>query len=148
MIIGYAAFFIGKLPATWLMHRFSITKVMTWYGILGTLSLVFAFTYHGTAAIWGAVMSDFFFGPFWPTIYAHGLDQVHEKKYTETGGAFMVMSLIGGSLVPLLMGRVSDLSGSMQLSFVVPAVCFALIAIYFFSEHRWEQAHPDQVQEH
>ena len=148
MMIGYAAFFVGKLPATWLMHRFSITKVMTWYGILGTLSLVFAFTYHGTAAIWGAVMSDFFFGPFWPTIYAHGLDQVHEKKYTETGGAFMVMSLIGGSLVPLIMGRVSDLSGSMQLSFVVPAICFALIAIYFFSEHRWEMAHPDQVQEH
>lgn len=148
MIYGYAAFFVGKLPATWLMHRFSITKVMAWYGVLGTLSLVFAFTYHGTAAIWGAVMSDFFFGPFWPTIYAHGLDQIHEKKYTETGGAFMVMSLIGGSLVPLIMGRVSDLSGSMQLSFVVPCICFALISIYFFSEHRWEKAHPDQVQEH
>lgn len=148
MIFGYVAFFLGKLPATWLMNRFSITKVMAWYAVLGTLSLVFAFTYSGPAAIWGAVMSDFFFGPFWPTIYAHGLDQIYEKKYTETGGAFMVMSLIGGSLVPLIMGRVSDLSGSMQLSFLVPAICFLLIAIYFWSEHKWEQAHPDEVQEH
>lgn len=60
----------------------------------------------------------------------------------------MVMSLIGGSLVPLIMGRVSDLSGSMQLSFIVPCICFILISIYFWSEHRWEAAHPDQVQEH
>ncbi|MGQ5708670.1 L-fucose:H+ symporter permease [Lactobacillus sp. PSON] len=148
MVIGYMVWFAGKILATWLMHKFSITKVMVWYGLLGTAALIFTIVYHHPAAIWGAVATDFFFGPFWPTIYAHGLDQIHEKKYTETGGAFMVMSLIGGALVPIIMGRVSDLSGSMQLAFIVPAICFALITIYFIFEHRWEKAHPDQVQEH
>jgi len=32
------------------------------------------------------------------------------------------------------MGRVLDLSGSMQLSFIVPAIGFALIMWFFISE--------------
>ena len=147
MIIGYLVWFIGKVPATWLMSKFSITKVMTVYGILGTLCLIFTFTVHNPIAIWGAVATDFFFGPFWPTIYAHGLDQITEKKYTETGGAFMVMSLIGGALIPIIMGRVSDLSGSMQLAFIVPTICFALITFYFYAEHCYELKHPHSVKE-
>lgn len=118
------------------MERFSITKVMIWYCLLGTVVLILTATIHSPIAIWGAVATSFFFGPVYPTIYAHGLDQVTEKQHTETGGAFMVMSLVGGAFVPVIMGRVSDLSGSMQLSFIVPAIGFALILWFFLSEHK------------
>ena len=136
MIISYGVWFVGKLCANWLMERFSITKVMIWYCLLGTVVLILTATIHSPIAIWGAVATSFFFGPVYPTIYAHGLDQVTEKQHTETGGAFMVMSLVGGAFVPVIMGRVSDLSGSMQLSFIVPAIGFALILWFFLSEHK------------
>lgn len=110
--------------------------------------LVIAFTVPNATAVYAAIATSFFFGPEWPTIYAHTLDQIHEKKYTETGGAFIVMSLIGGAIVPAIQGRVSDVSGSMQFSFIVPAICFAIITIYFWNEHRYEKAHPEEVQEH
>lgn len=126
MIISYGVWFVGKLCANWLMERFSITKVMIWYCLLGTVVLILTATIHSPIAIWGAVATSFFFGPVYPTIYAHGLDQVTEKQHTETGGAF----------VPVIMGRVSDLSGSMQLSFIVPAIGFALILWFFLSEHK------------
>ena len=84
----------------------------------------------------GAVATSFFFGPVYPTVYAHGLDQIEEKQHTETGGALMVMSLVGGAALPVIMGRVSDLTGSMQFSFIVPAIGFALILWFFISEHK------------
>ncbi|WNY96602.1 hypothetical protein OS909_09415 [Limosilactobacillus fermentum] len=87
-------------------------------------------------AIWGAVATSFFFGPVYPTVYAHGLDQIEEKQHTETGGALMVMSLVGGAALPVIMGRVSDLTGSMQFSFIVPAIGFVLILWFFLSEHK------------
>jgi len=59
----------------------------------------------------------------------------------------MVMSLIGGALIPIIMGRVSDLSGSMQLAFIVPTICFALITFYFYAEHCYELKHPNSVKE-
>lgn len=136
MIISYVVWFVGKLTANWLMSRFSITKTMYWFCGLGTLVLILTCAIHSPIAIWGAVATSFFFGPVFPTIYAHGLDQVKEKQHTETGGALMVMSLVGGAALPVIMGRVSDMTGSMQLSFIVPAIGFALIMWFFISEHR------------
>jgi Fucose permease len=111
MIYSYVAWFVGKLVANWFMNRYSITKVLTWFSALGMVCLVIAFTVPNATAVYAAIATSFFFGPEWPTIYAHTLDQIHEKKYTETGGAFIVMSLIGGAIVPAIQGRVSDLSG-------------------------------------
>ncbi|MDO4903098.1 MAG: L-fucose:H+ symporter permease [Limosilactobacillus sp.] len=148
MIFSYIAWFVGKLVANWFMNRYSITKVLTWFSALGMVCLIVAFTIPSVIAVYAAIATSFFFGPEWPTIFAHTLDQIHEKKYTETGGALIVMSLIGGAIVPAIQGRVSDLSGSMQFSFIVPAVCYALITIYFWNEHRFEKLHPEEVQEH
>ena len=145
MIYSYIAWSFGKLVANWFLDRHSITKVLTWFSLLGTISLIVTFTVPNMTAVIAAITTSFFFGPEWPTIYAHTLDQIHEKKYTETGGAFIVMSLIGGAIIPAVQGRVSDLSGSMQFSFIVPAICFALITIYVWTEHRWEMQHPNEV---
>lgn len=98
MIIFYMAWFVGKLCANWLMNRYSITKTMVWYCLLGTVVLLLTVTVHSPIAIWGAVATSFFFGPVFPTVYSHGLDQIKEKEHTETGGALMVMSLVGGPL--------------------------------------------------
>jgi FHS family L-fucose permease-like MFS transporter len=48
------------------------------------------------------------------------------------------MSLIGGALIPLIQGLVSDASGSMQFSFIVPAICYVILTLYFFFEHRYD----------
>ena len=147
MIFSYAMWFFGKVVANWLMNRFSITKVLTIYSFLGTLSLLATFLIPNMTAVYTAILASFFFGPEWPTIYAHTLDTVTEKKYTETSGAILVMAIIGGAVMPLLQGAVSDLT-TMQFSFIVPVICFVIVTTYFFFEHRYEVAHPETVAEH
>ena len=46
------------------------------------------------------------------------------------------MSIIGGAVMPAVQGLVADLFGSMQLSFIVPTLCFGFIAYYFYSENK------------
>jgi len=50
---------------------------------------------------------------------------VQSKK----AASFIVMAIVGGALVPLLMGHIADVN-SMSLGFIVPLVCFAYIAVY------------------
>ncbi|KRN89333.1 L-fucose transporter [Ligilactobacillus ceti DSM 22408] len=138
MIISYAAWFVGKLVANYLMNRYSITKVLTYYSFLGMIALIITFAIPNMIAIYAAIATSFFFGPCWPTIYAHTLDTVEEKQYTETAGAFIVMAIVGGAVMPAIQGIVSDLTHSLQFSFIVPAICFAAVAFYFLSEHRYE----------
>lgn len=140
MVYAYVMWFVGKIVANFLLARFSLTMVLTMYSALGSLALVGAAFIHGMPAVYLAITASFFFGPQWPTIFAHTLDTVKNKRYTETAGAIIVMAIVGGAVVPALQGLVSDATHSMQFSFIVPAIGFLLITSYFWSERKYEKA--------
>lgn len=50
---------------------------------------------------------------------------------TMKGSSVLVMTIVGGAICPVIMGRIADLSG-MAVGFVLPMVCFAFIAWYAF----------------
>ena len=62
-----------------------------------------------------------------PTIFSLGL--VGLKSNTETGSSWLVMSIVGGAVFPVIMGKVSDMF-NIQLAYIVPGVCF-FIVLYF-----------------
>ncbi|WP_167849278.1 L-fucose:H+ symporter permease [Weissella confusa] len=139
MVYSYAMWFIGKLVATWFLSKFKVASVLSVYSVLGTITLLVTTFGHGMLAVYAAVLVSFFFGPQWPTIYAHTLDNVTDKKYTETAGAILVMAIIGGAVWLFFQGLVSDFSGSMQFSFIVPTIAFVLLSWYFISEMKYDK---------
>jgi FHS family L-fucose permease-like MFS transporter len=42
----------------------------------------------------------------------------------------MIMAILGGAVITAIQGRVSDLTGSINIAYSVPFVCFLIIAIY------------------
>ncbi|HBJ1651412.1 L-fucose:H+ symporter permease [Clostridium botulinum] len=134
MVYSFIAFFIGKVVANFLMNKFNVTKVLLTYSVLGFLFLAYVTLTPNITSVYAAIAVSFLFGPCWATIYSKTLDSVEDKKYTETAGAIIVMAIIGGAVIPTIQGLVSDFTGSMQLSFIIPTICFALVAIYFYSE--------------
>ena len=126
MVYSFICFFIGKFIANFLMTKFSANKVLFVYAIIGCGVILYASFVPNVTALYAAVAASLLFGPCWATIYAKTLEAV-EKKYTETAGAVIVMSIVGGAFVPAIQGYVSDMTGSMQLSFVVNLVCFIVI---------------------
>lgn len=141
MIFGFICFFLGKFPANFLMSRFSASKVLVAYAAVGAALLVFvAFGPHDWA-IWGAVATSLLMGPCWPTIFGGTLETIEDKRYQETGGAIIVMAIVGGAVVPVIQGAVSDAT-SMQTSFIVGAACFVIILVYFLDKVRYERRNP------
>lgn len=134
MIYSYVAFFVGKFIANFLMARFSPIKVLLVYSIIGSCLLAYVVIVPNMTAVYAAVAVSILFGPCWATIYARTLDVVKKKKYVETAGAILVMSIVGGAIVPAIQGFVSDILGSMQLSFVIPMLCFIYVSYYFYGE--------------
>jgi FHS family L-fucose permease-like MFS transporter len=62
-----------------------------------------------------------------PTIFALGIRGLGD--YTKLGSSLIVMSIVGGAIAAPFMGKIAD-AHSMRTGFVVPLVCFVLIAIY------------------
>jgi FHS family L-fucose permease-like MFS transporter len=69
----------------------------------------------------------FFMSVMFPTIFALGIRGLGD--HTKLGSSLIVMSIVGGAMAPPFMGHIADIH-SMRVGFVVPLVCFALIAIY------------------
>lgn len=135
MVYSFIAFFVGRFLANFLMARMKPTLVLTLYSFIGTAVLAYVVLVPNMSAVYGAVFVSVLFGPCWPTIYGRTLETV-EDKYRETAGAFLVMAIIGGAAMPPVQGLVSDLAGSMQISFVVPMLCFLYLAYYFYQENK------------
>lgn len=132
MIYSFVGFFLGKFVANLLMTKFNPNKVLMSYSFLGMLSLIYVIFVPDMSAVWAAILASTLFGPCWATIYARTLDSIEDKRYTETGGAIIVMSIIGGAVIPVIQGLVSDMVGSMQTAFVVSLFCFAAVLAYFY----------------
>lgn len=134
MIYSFIAFFVGKFIANFLMTYFSPNKVLLTYSVIGSCLLMYVVLVPNMTAVYAAIAVSVMFGPCWATIFARTLEVVKEKKYVEMAGAILVMSIIGGAIIPAVQGLVSDLLGSMRISFAVPMLCFIYVSIYFYGE--------------
>jgi FHS family L-fucose permease-like MFS transporter len=69
-----------------------------------------------------------------PTIYGIALHGVGDD--TKFGGAGLVMAILGGALFPMLQASLIDLWGDTgrgpALSYIVPLICFVVVAAYGF----------------
>ncbi|MFP5020924.1 L-fucose:H+ symporter permease [Pseudonocardia phyllosphaerae] len=131
MIVGFCCFLAGKFVANVLIARFSAARVLVVYCAIGAVLLLLAAFGPAAASVWLVVASNLLLGPGWPTIFGQTLDTIEDKRHQETGGAILVMAIVGGAVIPVLQGLVSDVAGSLQLSFVVSAACFAGILLFF-----------------
>lgn len=131
MIMSFALFFVGRASASWLMGRYRPVRVLQAYSVIGTICMFAVVFAPGLVPVYAAVASVLFFAPCWPTIYGSSLECIRDNRYKETGGAIIVMSIIGGAVMPVVQGWVSDSLGSLQTSFIVPALAYVVVLAYF-----------------
>lgn len=137
MVFSFICFFVGKFAANVLFTKFSVNKVMVVFSLLGVALILYTALAPNFSAIYAAVAVSIMMGPGWATIYAETLKEA-DPKYKETAGAICVMAIVGAAVVPAIQGLVSDMLGSLQLSFLVNAVCFSVIALFFLAKLKRE----------
>jgi len=128
--LGFVCFLIGRFTGAGILKKFAAHKVLGIYGLLNVLVCFLVFLKLGWLSVACVFLSYFFMSIMFPTIFAlgiHGLG-LRAKK----ASAFIVMAIVGGAILPKLMGAVGD-HYDMSRAFIVPLVCFAFVAFYGFS---------------
>jgi FHS family L-fucose permease-like MFS transporter len=82
-------------------------------------------------------LSYFFMSIMFPTIFALGIFGLGARA--KKASAFIVMAIMGGALLPKLMGYVAD-KYDMSRGFIVPMFCFAFVAFYGFNWPKFSKA--------
>lgn len=125
--LGFLFFLAGRFSGAAILKNHAAHKVLGLYGTLNVLLCLLVFCKLGWLSVACVFLSYFFMSIMFPTIFAlgiHGLG-VRAKK----ASAFIVMAIMGGAILPKLMGHVGDLY-DMSRAFIVPVACFAFVALY------------------
>lgn len=77
----------------------------------------------------------FFMSIMFPTIFALAVKNLGAQ--TERGSSYLIMSIVGGAIVPYFMGLIADARG-IAVAYLIPAACFAVVAAYGWkADTRW-----------
>jgi FHS family L-fucose permease-like MFS transporter len=126
--IAMAGFMVGRFTGTFFMRYIQPAKLLSLYAIINVILLSIAVSAKGELAVYAVMASPFFMSIMFPTIFALGIKELGEE--TKLAAAFLVMSIIGGGLAPVIMGFISDKTGSMQIAYTVPLICFVFVLFY------------------
>jgi MFS transporter, FHS family, L-fucose permease len=88
--------------------------------------LLLALNTSDRIAVYAVMAVPFFMSIMFPTIFALGIKELGEE--TKMASSLLVMSIVGGALAPVLMGGISDMTGSMQKAYIIPLLCFVAVA--------------------
>lgn len=124
LTIALVAFTAGRFISTWLLRHIHAAKLLTLYGIINAATCIVAVLRPSWIGVGCLVAESFFMSMMFPTIFALGVKGLGTR--TKTGGAVIVMSIVGGAAIPLVMGRVPGVANS----YLVPAACFVCVALY------------------
>lgn len=118
---------VGRLLGSWLLTIFKSGKLLGLFGILGTAMVLTSMFTSGSVAIWTLVLCGFFNSIMFPNIFALGIAGL--GPLTSKGSGLIMTAVVGGAVIPPLIGWVADHSG-IQHSFFIPAACYLFIAWY------------------
>ncbi|WP_300435540.1 L-fucose:H+ symporter permease [Christiangramia sp.] len=121
-------FAVSRFIFTALMKFFSPRNLLMISAIGGgicTLLVIYGNGYTGVIAL---VAISGFMSLMFPTIYGLGMSRLGQD--TKIGGSGLIMAILGGAVLTAVQGQVSDLTGSVNLSFYIPFFCFLVVAIY------------------
>jgi MFS transporter, FHS family, L-fucose permease len=128
-------FLVSRFLMTWVIGRIRATKVLATLAFLAVLLCVFAMSSPNLAGVLAVVSLSFCLSLMFPTIYGVALKGLGPA--TKFGAAGLVMAIVGGAIMPLVQGALVDAT-SAAFSFVVPAVCFAVVGLYALYDLRAE----------
>ncbi len=129
VLVQIAAFYVSKdNPA----------RMLLIFAVLGAIAMVVGVLSTGTTAIYAFLSGGLVCSIMWPCIFA--LSVAGLGKYESQGSAFLIMMILGGSIIPPLQGKLADYLQSksaiegigIHQSYWIPVFCFAYIAIFAF----------------
>ena len=121
-------FSASRFIFTMLMKYISPVKLLIFSASMAILSSLCVLAGHGLFAVLALVSISGFMSLMFPTIFGIAVEGLGED--TKIGGSGLIMAILGGALITMAQGKVSDSSGSIQLSYIIPLICFAVILFY------------------
>lgn len=137
-IAAMVLFVTSRFICTFLLKYISPGKLLMALAIGGFATTLGAIFLHGMVGLYSLVAISACMSLMFPTIYGIALRGMGSDA--KIGAAGLIMAILGGSVMPPVMGAIIDLNKIMDFSatrasFFLPLICFVVIAIYGYRSY-------------
>ena len=116
------------------MGKFQPKNMLVVYGLANVVLCAVICLSEGMTAIYAMMGISFFMSIMYPTQFSLALTDL--KGETKSGSAFLVMAIVGNSILPLLTAKFQvSLTTNHELAYIIPLICFAVCAWYGWKGH-------------
>ena len=127
---------IGRFIGSAALRVLNPGKILS-FTALGAIALIAISTHTtGMLSAWSLIAIGLMNSIMFPTIFSLACEDL--GKRAADGSGIINVAIFGGAVVPLLTGTVADISHSLALALILPALCYAVIAVF----GRWTATHP------
>jgi FHS family L-fucose permease-like MFS transporter len=120
-------FMLGRIAGAVILKSISPAKVLALFGGAATAACLLVMFGTGVRPVWAAVALGACNSIMFPTIFALSLDGLGRRA--KIGASFLVMAIIGGAVLPVAMGLLSD-AFNIQIAFAVPLVSYVVVSSF------------------
>jgi FHS family L-fucose permease-like MFS transporter len=135
--VGFVCFLIGRFTGAGLLRKYSAHKMLGLYGVMNVLMCLLIFCKLGWFSVVCVFLSYFFMSIMFPTIFALGIFGLGARA--KKASAYIVMAIMGGAILPKVMGAVAD-RYDLSRGFIVPLACFVFVAYYGYNWPKYSKA--------
>ncbi|WP_347156647.1 sugar MFS transporter [Pontibacter chitinilyticus] len=128
-----------------LIGGFSANRTLGFFALAVLVLLLITCFGTGSLAMWSVIAIGLFNSIMFPTIFTLAVKGL--GVHTSQGSSLLVMAIVGGAIIPPLQGYIADATGNLQLSFLVPMVCYAYIVYYGFAGSKVKQVAPSAAKQ-
>ncbi len=129
---GMGLFMGGRMAGSWLMRFVRGERVLTACAAGALVCMAVVILMPGSMGWYFLLLCFLCESIMFPTIFSLSLR--HVGVHTKQASSYLVMSIVGGAIAPVLMGFIAD-EDSMAAGFIVPLACFAEI-LWFATRYR------------
>ena len=127
------AFMVGRFVGTALQQKIKPNNLLALFASASLLLVLLAILGDGDIGVWAVIAIGFFHSIMFPTIFALALRDL--GNFTKDGSTYLVMAIVGGAIIPLAMGYISDVT-NILMAFSVPAICYLFVIYYALSGYK------------
>lgn len=121
-------FMIGRFAGTFLMRYISPQKLLAIYSVISIILTIWVILGSGISTLYALVALTFFMSIMFPTIFALGIEGAGAE--TKSASSLLIMSIVGGAVIPPVASKITDISGNIHWSYVIPLLCFVIVLLF------------------
>jgi FHS family L-fucose permease-like MFS transporter len=125
--------FVGRIVGSVLLTRVQAWRLLTLFAVVAAVLCLAVTQSGGGVSAYSALAIGLFNSIMFPVIFTLTLERSTASNAATSG--LLCMAIVGGALLPLVVGWIADHAG-LHVSFFVPMVAYAIIATFAFAAGR------------